>query len=196
MPPPLPTLNAKLAPYIDRLKKVYVAMDQAYSFAADHYGFKCTGCGDNCCLTRFYHHTYLEYLFILNGFRCFDADKRVEVIRRAQKVIANSRATDKRETVGRQMCPLNFDGSCILYFYRPMICRLHGIPHEFQTHDHRVIHAPGCDAFTRQHGNKKYFKFDRTPFYAEMAQVESELKQVLGVVGRLKMTVAEMIESF
>jgi hypothetical protein len=111
-------------------------------------------------------------------------------------VIGDSKATDKKEMAGRHMCPLNFDGRCILYSYRPMICRLHGIPHEFQTSNHKVIHAPGCDAFTGQHGDAEYFNFDRTPFYTQMARLESELKQAMGNGNKLKMTIAEMIASF
>jgi hypothetical protein len=190
------TANDKLVPYLDKLIVIYAEMDRAYDLAAEHYGFKCIGCDDNCCLTRFYHHTCLEYLFILKGYRSLDNGKRAEIKNRAMEVIAEYSAVYKKEGVLRQMCPLNFDGACILYPYRPLICRLHGIPHEFRTPDNRIIHAPGCDAFSRQHGVKEYFKFDRTPFYARMARLESELKQTLSGVNKLKMTVAAMIESF
>jgi hypothetical protein len=77
-----------------------------------------------------------------------------------------------------------------------MICRLHGIPHEFQTADHKIIHAPGCDAFAGQHGHLKYLKFDRTLFYRRMARLEGELKQAIQIDNKLKMTIAEMIVSF
>jgi len=48
------------AAFIDRLKQIYTAMDRAYDRAADPYGFTCDGCADNCCRTRFYHHTVIE----------------------------------------------------------------------------------------------------------------------------------------
>ena len=185
-----------LSPYLDTLINIYAAMDRAYNLAAAHYGFKCTGCEDNCCYTRFYHYTYLEYGYLLKGYRSLDGHKRDEVRKRALKVIGDSKATGKKEMAERYMCPLNFEGRCILYFYRPMICRLHGIPHEFQTSNHKVIYAPGCDVFTGQHGDTEYFNFDRTPFYMQMARLESELKQAMGVDNKLKMTIAEMIASF
>jgi Fe-S-cluster containining protein len=188
--------NDKLVPYLDALIDIYAAMDRAYNLAALHYGFKCTGCDDNCCYTRFYHYTYIEYGYILKGYRLLDGHKSAEVRKRALKVIGDSKATDKKELAERYMCPLNFDGRCILYAYRPMICRLHGIPHEFQTSNHNVIYAPGCDSFTGQHGDTKYFSFDRTPFYTQMTRLESELKQAMGIDNKLKMTIAEMIASF
>ena len=47
--------------YFDRLREIYAAMDEAYNTAAGKYGFTCDQCPDNCCLTRFYNLTYLEY---------------------------------------------------------------------------------------------------------------------------------------
>jgi len=190
------TFNDILVPYLDALVEIYAAMDRRYNLAAAHYGFKCTGCDDNCCYTHFYHYTYLEYGFILKGYRSLDGHKCAEISKRALKVIGDSKAADKKELAGRYMCPLSFDGRCILYAYRPMICRLHGIPHEIQTINHKVIHAPGCETFTGQQGDAKYYNFDRTPFYTQMARLESELKQALGVGNKLKMTIAEMIASF
>ncbi len=195
----LPLLEAgkdKLAPSLDALFTIYEAMDRAYGLAAEHYGFKCAGCDDNCCYTRFYHYTYIEYVYLLKGYRLLDGPKSAAVRKNALKIIEKNTATDKKKMVGRLICPLNFDGQCILYAYRPMICRLHGIPHEFQTPNQTVIHAPGCDAFTQQHGDTGYFKFDRTPFYTKMARLESDLKQAMGVGNKLKMTIAEMIASF
>ncbi len=74
-----------------------------------------------------------------------------------------------------------------------MICRLHGIPHELQKAGHRVMYSPGCDAFTKQIKAKEYYKFDRTPFYIKMAELENELKKAAGITQKLKMTVAEML---
>ena len=64
------------APFIERLKTLYADMDAAYQAAADHYGFHCDGCLDNCCLTRFYHHTHLEYLILRQGFLSLPREAR------------------------------------------------------------------------------------------------------------------------
>ena len=196
MLPPLKTSHDKLVPYLDALIDLYSSMDRAYSLAAAHYGFNCTGCENNCCYTHFYHYTNLEYGYILKGYRSLAGHKIARIRQRALALIEDTQASGKREIARRHMCPLNFDGRCILYAYRPMICRLHGVPHEFQTPHHKVIHAPGCDEFTGQHGDAEYYNFDRTPFYKQMARLEGGLKQALGIGKKFKMTIAEMIASF
>jgi len=93
----------------------------------------------------------------------------------------------------RLMCPLNFDAVCILYPYRPMICRLHGIPHELHKPGQNPVYGPGCETFDCRCGDKGYFKFDRTPFYRDMAALEQEARKTLGLAEKIRMTVAEMI---
>jgi Fe-S-cluster containining protein len=183
----------KYSVFLDRLKVIYAAMDQKYQEAADYYGFHCEGCKDNCCLTRFYHHTLLEYFYILEGYSALEYDRQVEIRNRALEVCRKTAEADEKGMTMRLMCPLNFDGLCILYGYRPMICRLHGIPHELQRAGQNVIHSPGCDVFTEQNREKSYFRFDRTPFYIKMAELENELKHAAAINQKLKMTVAEML---
>ena len=147
-------------------------------------------------VTRTFTTIPSEYGYILKGYRLLDWRKCADIREKALNGIGDRKARDKKERAGRYLCPLNFDGRCILYSFRPMICRLHGIPHEFQTINPKVFHAPGCDLFTAQHGNMEYFKFDRTPFYTRMAKLESQLKQAIQIDSKLKMTIAEMIVSF
>ncbi len=177
-------------PFLSRLQGIYSAMDQKYSEAADYYGFHCQGCEDNCCLTRFYHHTFLEYIYILKGFETLDAETQQNIRQKSLEV------SKKMNAESRLMCPLNAEGLCVLYAYRPMICRLHGISHELhKPGQHTPIFSPGCEVFTKLAEGKSYFKFDRTPFYMEMARLEAELKQTLAVTQKLKMTVAQMLSS-
>ena len=184
------------APFIERLKTLYADMDAAYQAAADHYGFHCDGCTDNCCLTRFYHHTHLEYLILRQGFLSLPRDARDAVRARAASVRLETAVVEKKEAVIRIMCPLNEGGRCRLYDCRPMICRLHGIAHELHLPGRPVSRGPGCEAFTRQTAGGDYFRFDRTPFYRDMAILENELKQAAGITTKLKMTVADMIVTF
>ena len=102
---------------------------------------------------------------------------------------------DEKAMPVRLICPLNFDGLCTLYTNRPMICRLHGISHELRKPGQNIIRGPGCGMFDRGCSDRSYLKFDRTPFYLEMARLESELKQAVDLSGRVKMTIAEMIVS-
>ena len=75
-----------LAAYFDRLQQIFAAMDREYTNATKHYGFQCDGCIDNCCRTLFYHHTYLEYLYILAGFEKLDRQRQREIQSRAAVV--------------------------------------------------------------------------------------------------------------
>jgi hypothetical protein len=185
-----------IIPFLERLKKNYSAMDQKYLETADYYGFNCKGCEDNCCLTRFYHHTIVEYFFIKEGFFRLDEKKQVEVKQRSLAVCRKADEADKKGTPVQQMCPVNAEGLCILYPYRPMICRLHGIPHELQSPDQNILTSPGCGTFTLKCEGKKHFRLNRTPFYVQMAALEKEMKQATGITQKIKMTVAQMIVTF
>ena len=181
---------------IDRLKQIYAGMDRAYNRAADHYGFVCDGCRDNCCRTRFYHHTIIEYAYLLDGLKTLNSEKQNAVKSRALAVVDEVARVDKSATAIQRLCPLNFDELCILYPYRPMICRLHGIPHELQKPGQNPVYGPACETFDRRCGRKGYFLFDRTPFYRDMAILEQDVRQALGFTGKIKMSVAEMIVNF
>ncbi len=186
----------KFAPFISELTSCFKKMDERYDEIAGLYGYKCTGCTDNCCYTRFYHHTYLEYFYIFTGYHTLDAKDRHSVAERANVVCEKSDMLDKENKPVRLMCPLNIDNMCILYPYRPMICRLHGMAHELHKPGQPVSQSPGCNEFTKQFGDKNYFPFDRTPFYIELAQLENKLKQSFAIDYRLKMTIAQMLVGF
>ena len=180
-------------PFLEQLKDIYADMDRAYAGAAAHYGFDCRGCSDNCCRTLFYHYTVLEYLYLIKGWTGLAEEQRAATADLAFSVCRQLPAALAGPEPVRLMCPLNLDGLCLLYSRRPMICRLHGIPHELHVPGRPVHHGCGCDAFTSKHGAKKYFRFDRTPYYARMARLEKDLRKALGISGKLKMTVAQMI---
>jgi Fe-S-cluster containining protein len=190
----LPKTDSKThAPFLERLKIIYSAMDKKYQEAADYYNFHCTGCEDSCCFTRFYHHTLLEYLYVMEGYHSLVNEKKVEVKHRALEVCRKTRVADEKGTPVRWMCPLNVNHMCLIYTYRPMICRLHGIPYVLQRPGQGVLYAEGCGVFAEQCQGKERFEFDRTPFYVEMAELEKELKQAVGMTQKIKMTVAQMI---
>ena len=177
----------------DRLRDLFAAMDREYTRAAAHYGFQCDGCPDSCCQTHFYHYTHLEYLFIQEGLAELAPAKQREIRTRAENVCRKVGRADREGRLVRVMCPVNHHGSCILYPNRPMICRLHGIPHEFQNPGQQRIHCPGCAPFDERCSDKPYYAFDRTPFYSKMANLEKEFKQTAGISGKIKLTIAEMI---
>jgi hypothetical protein len=180
-------------PLIASLDEFYAQMDQEYEKTAQHYDFNCTGCNDNCCQTRFFHHTFLEYLYLKNGYDRLGDDKKMVIAEKARNVTRETEFLIKKDMPIRLMCPLNFKGACVLYTYRPMICRLHGIPHELQKPGAAIMKSPGCEEFTNRCPEKKYYRLDRTPFYIKLAEMENNLKQTTGITGRFKMTIAQMV---
>ena len=186
-------LNDDAGHFAELLTSIFADMDREYSRVAEHYGFDCNACADICCQTRFYHHTYIEYLLVKEGFHTLGSDMQTEIVSRARKVVRQAADLEKEGKPARLMCPLNFEALCVLYPYRPMICRLHGIPHEFQNGAGHRVQAPGCETFDRMCSSIQYFKFDRTPFYREMAGLEKAFRQTLGINAKIRMTIAEMI---
>jgi len=192
-PIPIQFDDRLLTAFLERLRDIFSAMDRDYNRATEYYQFQCDGCTDNCCLTRFYHHTYLEFFYLRWGFEKLDSRKKGAILSKAEEVCRDTARADEKEMPVRLMCPLNYDSLCTLYPFRPMICRMHGIPHELQKPGQKVIQRPGCSTFDDRCSHKPYYKFDRTPFYLAMAKLENEFKQVAGLDGRIKMTVADMI---
>ena len=191
--------KARCRPLLDRLERLFEEMDNAYASIAGQYGFQCTGCTDNCCLTRFYHHTLIEYLHLMEGLHTLEAVAQEKINTRVQVVCEQMSAADCSGEPMRIMCPLNSGGRCRLYAYRPMICRLHGIPHELQSPGGSISRMPGCDAFfdqCRSGGKSDYICFDRTPLYRRMALLEKEMRQETGYTDPIKLTVAEMLATF
>ena len=180
-------------PFARRIAQLFEQMDHAYDAVADNCGFVCNGCEDNCCMTRFYHFTVLEWLYLHRGLQTLPDDRRAAVQSHAAHVVDQMQALEGSGAPVRVMCPLNQQGRCVLYAYRPMICRLHGIPHAMQRPDNRTMQGPGCADFDRQCGPSNENGLDRTPLYAAMAKLEQALRQELGFKDKIKMTIAEMI---
>ncbi|MCP3922564.1 MAG: hypothetical protein GY714_08270 [Desulfobacterales bacterium] len=183
-------LNTEL--YFENLKSVFDSMAKGYDIIAGHYGFDCKGCTDSCCLTLFYHHTLLECLYLKEGLKTLDQDLLKEVKIKSESQIMALKNHNSKEPF-RKMCPLNFDGLCVLYEYRPMICRLHGVCHELRKPGQEPLRGPGCEQFTELSNEKKYLPLDRTPFYIELANLERGLREEAAINQRIKMTIAEII---
>lgn len=181
---------------INSLEALYREMDREYGRAASRYGFECTGCSDSCCLSRFYHHTFLEYIYLRKGFAELEKSRQKKIRAMAEKYVE---ALDENESCGdgsslRMMCPVNESGWCVLYKVRPMICRLHGLPHELAPPGRpKMIFGQGCREFASRCGHLPYIPFDRTRFYMQMSALERKLKEILGIAGKSKKTVAHMI---
>ncbi|MDL2269333.1 hypothetical protein LJC71_11110 [Desulfosarcina sp. OttesenSCG-928-A07] len=192
-PFPVPDKSA-LDTFLADLEALFKEMDAAYDTVSRQYGFLCQGCTDNCCETRFYHHTLLEYLYLKAGMRTLPPQVQDEVLERACQV--NRKMADAADESVRILCPLNQGSRCRLYGYRPMICRLHGIAHELRRPDGKILHQPGCDAFLnhcQKLGKTDYIPFDRTPFYRKMAALEQALRQQSQYREKIRMTISQIL---
>lgn len=178
--------------HLQRLKQIFSAIDTMYSAAMGFYDFNCNGCADNCCTTKFHHHMLAEELYLAEGLRTLGPDKKREIISRAENVVRVHKASPDEVRI---MCPLNENGLCILYAFRPMICRIHGVPYEMQKRDGTVEYGTGCYRFMKEKARDDihYFMFNRTMYYVEMANVEKEVRSILNYSGNYSKTTAEMI---
>lgn len=182
----------------EHLVFLYKQMEAAWEKVAKAYHFQCNGCEENCCTSLFFHHTHIEQAYLRLGFHQLDASQKKLLLHRAktycQKTFPPGTETSGAEIKSMKiMCPVNENGRCLLYRYRPMICRLHGLPHELCRPGFTPVMSPGCEA--GEFGDKPYIKFDRTPFYQEMAQIEMAFRQKENKTGRLKKTVAQILVS-
>jgi hypothetical protein len=115
----------------------------------------------------------------------------VRIRERALMVNRRVLESESQGKVPRVMCALNEQGRCLLYAYRPMICRLHGIPHELRPPGKQPVFGAGCEEFVRLCGDKAYKTFDRTLFYQALADLERRFKEQSGFSGKFKKTVSE-----
>jgi hypothetical protein len=173
--------------------RLFAQMDAAYDRTAGKTGFVCSGCEDNCCRTRFYHHTLVEQLYLQSGLAGLPPPQQRGIRDRAQAAVRRMEMLERAGRPVRVMCPLNEQGRCVIYAQRPMICRLHGIPNTLRRPDGHVLAGPGCDDYYLQCGPSGGDPLDRTPLYVAMADLERRLRDRLGFNSKIKLTVARMI---
>jgi hypothetical protein len=180
--------QASIEIHLEKTKTIYRSMDRAYRDWAAYYGFDCRGCEDNCCTTYFFHYTFAESLYLLRGFRTLEEGMQGEILERATNM-CNPPSRD------HYLCPLNLGGRCLLYPYRTMICRLHGLPFEVKRQNGPKDEGPGCPQFEKGRAltGLPYRRIDRTPFYTDLANLERKIRAEISPSRKFKKTVAEII---
>jgi len=172
---------------------LYTRMDQTWKKVAEAYHFVCNGCEDNCCNSLFFHHTYIEKAYLIHGVSRLDHGRKKAIKDRSDSYLEKIVPDRLNATMLRIPCPLIEDGRCLLYPFRPMICRLHGLPHELCRPGAEKVKGPGCKVGSFD--DKPYIKFDRTLFYQQMAQVEIKFRQDFNKTGKINETIAQMLIS-
>lgn len=178
-----------------KLAKLYTEMEDSYNQIAEQIGLSCTHCPDNCCVSYFHHHTYIEWMYLWEGIRYCSEEKRNTYIKRAKEYVAQSKDLLSKNITPQIMCPLNDEGLCGLYSYRLMICRLHGVPNKVTMPSGEVKRFPGCSICQKLTKNINQIPvLDRTKFYLALAGLEREfLGKKKNTLPKVKMTLAEMI---
>lgn len=184
---------------LERMKQVYEEMHEGYEQVALKLKFGCDGCPDNCCDSYFQHHTYIEWGYLWEGFRQLDDEKKKTILDRCQNVLAHYETKISRNERPQIMCPLNEDGLCLLYAYRLMVCRTHGVPATMVRPDGKRIDFPGC--FRCQELVSKSYpstdglpRMERTPMLQKLALLENELMDgKRAMYPRLQLTIAQML---
>jgi Fe-S-cluster containining protein len=160
----------------DQMAALYAEMQDAYDRVRAHYGFSCEGCAENCCTQRFLHHTMAEYRYLLHGLREADPALVRRIMTRAREAMhayAREEASGEPEEV---ICPANEGGLCTVYAHRPMICRMHGLPHRFRRPDGREERGGGCGPFVDA-TPKADWSVNRTGLYQALARMERDLRR-------------------
>lgn len=179
---------------IPRLREFYREMDAVYRAASEQVGFTCVGCdGTKCCTVDVTLHTFIEMFYLRRGFNTLDISRQLTVLGRCRAIVQAKEDDPFGEAYRNSVCALNFDGLCCLYEYRPMICRLAGIPHIIQRPDGKVIESCGCSRYENDNFDISCAaKIDRTVFYRKMAEIEIQVVRAAGKRTKSR-TVAETL---
>jgi len=180
--------------YFSPLVQLYQNMNKTWNQVAEQYGFRCNGCEDNCCLSLFFHHTHAEASFLEFGLQTLPRKDQKHVLALShdycRQTFSGTAKNHNQPASQKIPCPLLKNNRCSLYNFRPMICRLHGLPHELHKPGFNVIKGPGCDA--GKFDSREYIPFDRTPFYKQMAIIEMNFRQLTGKNEKIKKTIAQI----
>ena len=185
-----------------KLASIYDRMVDQYAGAAEAIGLTCEGCTDNCCLSFFQHHTYVEWAYLWEGLNQLPPDRLEEIKARAQDYVDQAQAALSRGERPHVMCPLNLDekqGICGLYDHRLMICRMHGVPNILVKPTGQVVRFPGCYRCQDLTGameaeGETAPEVDRTPLYKELVMLEMQfVGKNLRQFPKVDHTIAEMI---
>lgn len=185
-----------------KLAAIYDKMVAQYGVAAQAIGMTCSGCTDNCCLSFFQHHTYVEWAYMWEGLNKLPADRLEAIKTRAQEYVDQAQAALSRGERPHLMCPLNIDeeqGLCGLYEHRLMICRMHGVPNLLVKPNGQQIQFPGC--YRCQDLTEKYEAegrtapvVNRTSLYKDLVMLEMQfVGKNLRQLPKVDHTIAEMI---
>jgi hypothetical protein len=183
----------------ERMRRIYQAMEEEYDAVARQLSFGCTGCPDNCCDSYFLHYTYVEWAYLWRGMRQLPAERQQEIIERARLAVRQYEEKLGSDQFPVVMCPLNENGLCVLYPFRLLVCRTHGVPAMMTRPDGRRLTFPGCfrcqEIVGARNGEAGSLPMvDRTNLLRQLAMLENEfLRTIRDRCPKIRMTIAEIL---
>lgn len=185
---------------LEQIEALYQDMEQSYDRTASLLGHSCTGCPDNCCDSYFLHFTYIEWSYLWYGMKLLSREKQQEIISRA---LLYEKGSEKLLAGGerpRLMCPLNESGRCILYKYRLMVCRTHGVPAVMIRPDGKKLTFPGCfrcqELVDQHESDMQTVMMERTPLLRRLVALEQDLLEgKRNLVPKVRMTIGGMLKA-
>lgn len=185
-----------------KLAAIYDKMVAQYAEAAGAIGLTCDGCADNCCLSFFQHHTYVEWAYLWEGLNQLPPVRLEEIRDRARAYVDQAQVALNRGERPHVMCPLNLDekqGICGLYKHRLMICRMHGVPNILVKPSGQQVQFPGCHRCQElteglESEGAVVPVVNRTTLYKELVMLEMQfVGKDLRQFPKVDHTIAEMI---
>lgn len=186
-----------------KLAAIYDKMVAQYAQAAEAIDMTCEGCTDNCCLSFFQHHTYVEWAYMWEGLNALPADRLETIKAQAQAYVEQAQEALSRGERPHIMCPLNLSdqkqGICGLYEHRLMICRMHGVPNVLVKPNGQQVQFPGCYRCqelteTMEADGKHAPVVNRTSLYKDLVMLEMQfVGKNLRQFPKVDHTIAEMI---
>ncbi|BCS89651.1 hypothetical protein [Pseudodesulfovibrio sediminis] len=181
-----------------KLAAIYDKMVDRYNEVAEPINMQCDGCHDNCCLSFFQHHTYIEWAYMWEGLNQLPADQLEAIKAKAEEYVTQGQQALAQGQRPHIMCPLNIDekqGICGLYKHRLMICRMHGVPNKLVKPTGQEINFPGCYRCQELTAGLDVIPtVDRTPMYKDLVMLEMQfVGNNLRQMPKVDHTIAEMI---
>ncbi len=162
---------------IPRLAELYQNIDSTYEAVVDEVGFSCGGCdGVLCCTVDLSLHTLIEMLYLRRGLNSLGTSRQQTILQRCRQMVQDKQEDPRGTAYRSAVCALNFEGLCSLYEFRPMICRLAGVPHLIARPDATTVESGGCVRYENEIlPQYPGTRIDRTQFYRDMAAIEMEI---------------------
>lgn len=185
---------------LERIESLYDDMERSYDSTAASLGHSCAGCPDNCCDSYFLHFTYIEWCYLFQGMNLLPREQQQHILSRAQMYEEQCEKLLASGQRPRVMCPLNESGRCILYKYRLMVCRTHGVPAEMTRPDGKKLSFPGCfrcqELVGRQGTEFRVPVMERTPLLMRLVALEQHLLEgKKDRAPKVRMTIAGMLKA-